>query len=265
MSASKRRFAALLISDLHLAPSRMEVVDRFLRFLAGPARESDQLLILGDLFEVWIGDDEDSDWLETIYLAMRECVAADVSIAVMRGNRDLLLGDRFAAACNATLLDDTALVTLAGTPTLLSHGDQWCTSDHTYQQLRRRLHSTEWQEEFLSRPLAARRAMAHSMRQQSVDYQQQNQSAAIAIDLELAVGQAESFGARHIVHGHLHRAGHQIDKKSGIECHSLAAWDESGHAIGIDQKGGFMAPAPIAWARQSIPAQSDLSPEHKAE
>jgi len=141
----------LFISDLHLSASRPAMVGAFERFCAGPAREAIELYVLGDLFDTWAGDEQLSEPLAAgVAAALAGVAAAGTAVAVMRGNRDLLLGERFAAASGARLLPDTIVAGIAGTPTLLLHGDTLCTDDAGYQRYRARVHDPVLQRRFLA-------------------------------------------------------------------------------------------------------------------
>src|SRR5437764_15395407 len=118
----------LFISDLHLSPARPQMRAAFDAFCQGPARDATALYVLGDLFDSWLGDDQLREaFAAGVAGALRSLASAGVSLALMRGNRDLLLGKRFAEAAGATLLPEQIVVDLHGTPTLLLHGDELCT------------------------------------------------------------------------------------------------------------------------------------------
>ncbi len=126
----------LFISDLHLAAERPQAVELFLQFASARARQADVLFILGDLFDAWIGDDDDGALAIRVRGALRDLTAAGVSVFFQGGNRDFLIGTRFAAETGVGLLPDYTVVDLYGTPTLLTHGDLLCTDDLDYQQAR---------------------------------------------------------------------------------------------------------------------------------
>ncbi|HVJ61626.1 MAG TPA: UDP-2,3-diacylglucosamine diphosphatase, partial [Tahibacter sp.] len=157
----------LLVSDLHLQESRPDLTDIFLRFLRTTARTASGVYILGDLFESWIGDDDDSALALDVQRALRELTDSGVPCGFMAGNRDFLVGERFADATGVVLLGDSAVVDLYGTPTLLLHGDTLCTDDTEYLKVRAMFRDPAWQRQFLAQPLAARRAFAEAARAQS--------------------------------------------------------------------------------------------------
>ena len=143
----------LFISDLHLDDSRPAATEAFLAFLEREARDAEALYILGDLFEYWIGDDDDSAIATRVANALRAYSQAGPRLFLMHGNRDFLLGERFSARVGATLLDDPAVVEEQGQRLLLMHGDSLCTRDVDYQAFRAQARSPEWQEQVLQQPL----------------------------------------------------------------------------------------------------------------
>ena len=154
----------LFISDLHLDAERPEITALFGHFLDGQARSADALYILGDLFEAWVGDDDPSAAGALVAEKLRALVDAGVPAYFIRGNRDFLLGESFAARCGMTLLDDPSIIDLYGTPTLILHGALLCTDDTAYQQFRTQTRDPQWQAQFLAQPLQARLAFAAQAR-----------------------------------------------------------------------------------------------------
>jgi UDP-2,3-diacylglucosamine hydrolase len=232
----------LLISDLHLTAGDAETTRRFLDFIYGPAREADELYILGDLFEAWIGDDEDDPRIEPIVGALKNLTDAGVSCALMHGNRDFLLGRRFCAMTGCRLLGDYERVTLFGEPVLLTHGDLLCTDDTRYMTLRAELRSTEWQRQFLGKSLAERRQIANDLRQLSAT------EIATKNAYIMDVNQAAVERAMHdhdvtlLLHGHTHRpAVHRFDLRgkpaarivlgAWYEQASFVRWTEAGFSL----------------------------------
>jgi UDP-2,3-diacylglucosamine hydrolase len=203
---------ALFISDLHLTAGDAETTRRFVDFMDGPARAASELYILGDLFEAWIGDDDDDPRLRPIVAAIERLTNAGVECALMHGNRDFLLGRRFCEETGARLLGDYERIELFGQPVLLTHGDLLCSDDTRYMTLRAELRSAAWQRDFLARPLAERRQIASDLRQLSAT------EIAAKDDYIMDVNQAtvERTMREHevalLVHGHTHRpAVHRFD------------------------------------------------------
>lgn len=195
----------LFISDLHLDAERPEITALFLRFLADEAAQADALYILGDLFEAWIGDDDDAVLATEVAAGLRRIADGGVPIAFIRGNRDFLLGRSYAARAGFSLLPDPCVVTLYDEPVLLLHGDLLCTDDTAYLAVRRQVRDPGWQEALLHRSLAERRTFAQQARGASAAKQ-----ASMSLDIGDATQDAvdamfRQFGVRRMVHGHTHR------------------------------------------------------------
>lgn len=204
--------ATLFISDLHLDGSRPEVTQQFLRFLKDEGRNADALYILGDLFELWIGDDDTDPEKRRIVAALADLTRSGVPCFVLRGNRDFLLGERFGTESGCRLLEEGTTVDLYGTPVLLMHGDTLCTDDHSYQRLRRILHNRAVQWLLRSLSLARRNALAAKIREGSKAHT--NRTAPMIMDVN-AGAVAAAFAERSVstlVHGHTHRpAVHSLE------------------------------------------------------
>ena len=154
----------LFISDLHLDAAHPGIARQFLAFLDGEAREAAALYILGDLFEVWVGDDDPDPASREIVAALRRLTDGGVPCFVMHGNRDFLLGERFCRETGARLLEDGTVVELDGERVLLMHGDALCTDDVSYQRLRRILRHPLTRWVFRRMSLGQRRALARRLR-----------------------------------------------------------------------------------------------------
>lgn len=202
----------LFISDLHLDEARPDITALFLRFLAEEAGRAESLYILGDLFEAWVGDDVSSPLADTVREGLQRWTAGGGNLFFLRGNRDFLVGPRFAADTGARLLADPCVVTLHGEPTLLMHGDLLCSDDLAYQGFRRQVRDPDWQQQFLAQPLAARLAFAAQARAAS----QQHQSGLIAehtldsitdVTPDTVQATLARYGVTRLIHGHTHRPG----------------------------------------------------------
>ena len=231
--------ATLFISDLHLEADRPEIGEQFLAFLAGPAREADAVYILGDLFEAWVGDDDPSPYYAGMKEAIRELSSSGVPVYFMHGNRDFMIGERFAAETGVTLLPDPHPVELYGEKVLLSHGDYLCTDDVEYQKVRAMTRNPEWQAMMMSKSLEERLAFARQAREQS-----QARSASMTEEIadvnEDAVEAAiREHGVEILLHGHTHRPAvhpfhvderpvHRIVLGDWYEQGSMVEWDEDG-------------------------------------
>ncbi|MGB4948123.1 MAG: UDP-2,3-diacylglucosamine diphosphatase [Candidatus Competibacter denitrificans] len=197
--------ATLFVSDLHLDASCPAITGLFLAFLEDQARQADACYILGDLFEAWIGDDDDAELGRTVALALRGLTDSGVPVFFLHGNRDFLLGERFAATAGFRLLAQTEIIDLYGEPVLLLHGDTLCTDDTAYQAFRAQVRNPLWQAQLLALPLAQRRVLAGQLRETS--RQSTRQKTADIMDVNpVAVTQAlRDHGVQRMIHGHTHR------------------------------------------------------------
>jgi UDP-2,3-diacylglucosamine hydrolase len=215
------------ISDLHLQASEALTFEAWSDYLLHTT--ADAVFILGDLFEVWVGDDV----LSVDGGFERQC--ADVlraastcrAVYIMHGNRDFLMGAALMDACGCTLLDDPSVLTFANQRWLLVHGDAQCLDDTDYMQFRSQVRSSQWQQEFLAKPLAERIAMARGIRAQS-EARKRSDTVYADVDFDAANGLLDSLQARHMVHGHTHRPGkHPL--AAGRERIVLSDWDLAAH------------------------------------
>ncbi len=233
---------ARFVSDLHLRAECPDIADRFARFLADTtAKKTEALFILGDLFEYWIGDDDLADPFNVrISSLLRQAADSGLRIYFLAGNRDFLIGDVFAQAAGMMLIDESQKVGAGGTAILLLHGDTVCTDDLPYQQFRRLVRSSDWQRDFLARPLAERRAEVAELRRRSAEAMQ-GKTAAIMDANPSAVRDALIHSAcRLMIHGHTHRPGREaITLGDGsAERWVLSDWETGrGDALEIDAAG----------------------------
>ncbi len=226
----------LFISDLHLDDSRPHITTLFQRFLATQARKADALYILGDLFESWIGDDDDAPLANTIANALLDLKRSGVPCHFMHGNRDFLLGETYAERAGFSLLNDPTVIDLYGVPTALVHGDALCTDDHAYQAFRQQVRNPFWQQGFLAQPLATRREMARQARTES-----QRHTAAANMEImdvnAAAVARAmHEAGVHRLIHGHTHRPATHSFQLNGLPATRivLGDWYEQGSVLTVD-------------------------------
>lgn len=239
--------AALFISDLHLDPARPAATRAFLRFLETGAREAGHLYILGDLFEFWIGDDEDKPPAGDVRDALAAYTGAGHRCSIMRGNRDFLLGRHFAAMTGAELLPDPATITLEGERILLSHGDLLCTDDQAYQRYRRRVHDPRLQRLFLALPRGWRRRVGAIGRRRSRRHAQGLPAEAMDVNQAAVCAAMRQAGVLQLVHGHTHKpAIHSFELDGRPATRSvLGAWDDCGSVLGWSAGGPTLASLPF--------------------
>ena len=229
--------APRFISDLHLTQDQPRTLERFLR-LAGQL-SGGEILILGDLFEYWAGDDESFEGIgATVAGALRAARDRGTSVYIMLGNRDLLLGRRFCAAAGAVMLADPCRTVIDGVPTLLSHGDAYCTRDTAYMAYRRKVRNPIFQYLFLRRPLSERRAIIQQLRQHSERGKKMLAADIMDVTSE-AVDEALRQGrALRMIHGHTHRPDFHRFTLDGraAERWVLPDWDFDGEV----PRGGYL-------------------------
>ncbi|WP_277052135.1 UDP-2,3-diacylglucosamine diphosphatase [Zestomonas thermotolerans] len=237
----------LLISDLHLEEKRPDITRAFLHFLDTRARQAEALYILGDFFEVWIGDDAMSPFQRRIAQALHALSETGTRIYLMHGNRDFLIGRDFCRAAGCTLLADPTRVELNGEPVLLMHGDSLCTRDLGYIRLRRWLRNplSLWLLRHL--PLATRQKLARKLRQESRAQTRMKASEITDVTPEEVPRVMAAHGVRTLIHGHTHRpAIHRLEVEGQpAQRIVLGDWDRQGWALQVDDQGGFRQ-APFA-------------------
>lgn len=209
----------------------------FRRFIAVHASRAEALYILGDLFDSWAGDDDLDDPFHALVVAELHGLAQrGVTVCLLHGNRDLLIGDKLAGACCATLLNDPALVDLYGQPVLLSHGDTLCTDDTEYQRFRAEVHDANFQKQFLERPLVERKACIAQLRSRSIAEKQGKESAIMDVSDGAVAALLREHGYPRLIHGHTHRPNRHLHRVDGHVCERwvLGDWHSHGSALYCD-------------------------------
>ncbi len=237
---------AWFASDLHLDPSTPRIAERFQRVLAGPVRGARALFLLGDIFEAWLGDDDPEPAHREAIAAIARVADAGTLVYVMRGNRDFMLGERFCREAGAILLEDPAILEVAGTRLLLSHGDGLCVDDRAYQKLRALVRDPGLRARFARLPLDARRRLAMEARAGSREHLA-NASDYITDVNEAAVESVfRDSGAALMIHGHTHRPGVHRGEACGVARTRvvLGAWHDAADVVRWDGEGWQLLPCP---------------------
>ena len=230
------RTLALFISDLHLQPSHPATSAAFFAFLKDRAMAADSLYLLGDLFEYWAGDDD----LETLHpqlvaKALRAVSDAGVKVYWIAGNRDFLVSTGFAEAAGLTLLDEPHVTSIGGHRIALVHGDAQCTDDVKYMQFRAQVRTQQWQQQFLSLPLAKRKEIIAGLREGSREAQSGKNYEIMDVTPQAIDDLFDATGADVIIHGHTHRpALHQYGERKR---YVLPDWDLDAEV----PRGGWIA------------------------
>ena len=217
------------ISDLHLDPSRSHCTEGFLRYLSR-IQASDQLYILGDLFEAWLGDDDDTAFTRAIAAALQTCSG---TLYFMHGNRDFLLGEVYAERCGLTLLPEHHQITVGSETILLLHGDSLCTDDTAYMKIRPMLRDPSFQKQLLAKPILERQAIALDARAESQAHTSQTKLAIMDVNPQAVRDALLAQQCQTMIHGHTHRP---FDHQSVLEDQIgrrmvLGDWDIEGWHI----------------------------------
>ena len=240
--------AVYCISDLHLSEARPQLTAALLRFLQQQLHEGDQLYILGDLFDVWVGDDAADSCALTVATALRQCQQQGITTFYIHGNRDFLIREGYAARAGLTLLPEQHQVDFYGTPALLMHGDSLCTRDLAYMQFRRKARSWWWPRLVLLAPRWYRHRRAAAYRAHSQMVKQVKSLEIMDVTPDEVVRVMTESGCRWLIHGHTHRpACHRVKLATGDGWRLvLGEWHDSISYLRIDERGPQLCFAPLA-------------------
>jgi len=195
----------LFIADLHLESDREDISDLFYKFLKNEARDADALYILGDLFEVWFGDDNPSEYPAFVATQIKAVSDSGVPVYYIHGNRDFTIGRRYAKKSGMIILPEAKVIDLYGHPTLIMHGDSLCTLDVAYQKFRKKSRSWWWKSIMLSLPLSYRQKLARDVREKSKLKKQGADLTIMDVTQDEVELQMKKFGVDRLIHGHTHR------------------------------------------------------------
>ncbi len=212
----------LFISDLHLQAVDAPAYLRFRELLQVEGQWADAIYILGDLVEMWIGDDDDSPLARQMTQDLQAAAKA-TQIYLMHGNRDFLMGEDFAGRAGCTLLADPHVTE---DKLLLCHGDSLCTDDKEYQMMRTLLRSAEWQQDILSKSLAERKQIGDGMRAQSRTSNANKPSNIMDVNPAATMDLIEQYDGQTLIHGHTHRPG--MHRVNGVQRIVTGAWENCG-------------------------------------
>ena len=232
---------SLFVSDVHLCESRPKITQAFVQFLKTTATHAQALYILGDLFEYWAGDDAIALGKQSEVIdALKQLSSKNVSVYLMHGNRDFLLGEGFAKATGMTILPDPSLLTLYGKLVLLSHGDALCTDDIAYQKFRQEVRTDDWKAGFLNQPLNKRIATIEQLREKSEQEKSAKSMQIMDVNQNAVEALLTQFGFPPIfIHGHTHRPNKHLHSVQQHTCERwvLGDWYEQGSYLKLDSSG----------------------------
>ena len=195
----------IFISDLHISLEKTEITRRFISFLANQAQEASALYILGDLFDAWIGDDDNTPPNKRVKEKIKQLTDSGTQVFLQQGNRDFLIGQQFCKETGITLLDDYAVIDIFGAKTLLTHGDLLCSDDIPYQAFRKKSHTTEWKQNVLSKPLIIRLLAARWYRFRSLLHKRKKSQDIMDVNQQTVIDVLIEHDCLRLIHGHTHR------------------------------------------------------------
>ena len=223
----------IFISDLHISLEKPDITNRFLGFLENQASKASAVYILGDLFDAWIGDDDNTPPNKKIKEQLKKLTDSGTRVFLQQGNRDFLIGQQFCLETGISLLDDYAVIDLYDVKTLLTHGDLLCTDDIPYQAFRKKSHTKEWQQNVLSKPLIVRLIAARWYRFRSHFHKRKKSQEIMDVNQHTVINVMKENHCFRLIHGHTHRqAVHdfEIDGKPA-QRFVLAEWKKGGTNI----------------------------------
>lgn len=234
-------FEAVFISDLHLHRENKVLQVRFDAFIEWIAFKTKALYILGDFFHAWAGDDSGSDWSESIASRLAALTRQGIKVFFMPGNRDFLLGKRFAKSANIVLLTDPSVLYLEGQKLVLSHGDRYCKQDRMHQLLIKITRNRVFIRLFLALPLGLRKAMVEGVRGYSLRNTPQKDPAIFKITLKSLIQHLKTLKVNTIIHGHIHQPKcciHRV-KTQAFKQFVLSDWDDKPAILIYNKSDGF--------------------------
>jgi len=227
------------ISDLHLEESRPDIIQAFFSFMDAIQHDAESLYILGDFFESWIGDDENTPLQLSVKESLKALTDRGASLFFMHGNRDFLIGELFEKETGATILDDPSLIDLAGESVLLMHGDSLCTGDTSYMKFRATIRNPAFLEPFLKRPIEERKITAQQLRAMSQANNQNKSMDIMDVTPEEVVKEMQAHNIHTLIHGHTHRPQvHEIEMNGTKDTRIvLGDWDKDVWYLKVSQNG----------------------------
>ena len=235
------------VSDLHLKPERPDLTRAFSRLLDTTFQDASELYLLGDIFEAWIGDDTPTPTLEPIFHSLKQLSDQGCKVFFQHGNRDFLVGEAFAKSINASLLPEELTVDLPVGKAVISHGDQLCLDDIEYMQFRTMVRNPQWQQDFLSKSLEERLAIARQIRDASKERTAEKAEYITDVNQQAVTDLFIRSGVDLMIHGHTHRPcihQHEVDGKQATRI-VLGDWDKLGWYLKVDKQGYDLINFPI--------------------
>ena len=221
------------VSDIHLSEKRPDLTNAFKVFLNESKEACTHLFILGDLFEIWIGDDDDNLFHKDIKTTLSEFVLDGPEVFFMHGNRDFLIGKTFANEVGISIISDPYSLDINGLKTILSHGDFLCTDDSDYIEFRNNVRSEEWQKDFLAKSIDERNEIANLLRSESKNATSEKSLEITDANLETVNNFIQENNPDIFIHGHTHRP--KIHQHNLTKRVVLGDWDKCGWYLSIEE------------------------------
>ena len=227
------------ISDLHISEAQSEIGEQFIDFLGHHALKYNALYILGDLFEYWLGDDDINPYLNNIKNALLNYTKTGIPIYFIHGNRDFLIGEKFANETGIKILSDPTIIQIYNEDILISHGDLFCTDDVSYQATRELTRDPKWQEMMLNKSLEERKAFALEARLKSKNHMKDLADNITDVNQTEIANTFKKFNLKTIIHGHTHRpAIHNLNiQNTDRQRIVLGDWYDQGSCLEWDESG----------------------------
>lgn len=227
------------ISDLHLSAGQPALTKLFIHYLGHKAHEADALFILGDLFEVWLGDDMVLSEYQDAISAIKKLTYSGIPVYIMYGNRDFLMREQFEQLTGCQLINDPTIIDLYGTPTVLMHGDTLCTDDTDYQKFRTMVRNPQWQNELLNKTPDERLALAKEYREISKSATGNKTNEIMDVNQEQVISIMQKYNVSQLIHGHTHRPDthHFSLEDKELTRIVLSDWNNCGYVLVCDESG----------------------------
>ena len=229
----------LFVSDIHLCQQRPELTNAFVNFLQTTASTCQQLYLLGDIFDAWIGDDFIDPKMQTVFDSLQQLSAGGCQLFFQHGNRDFLIGSQFEKLTNVTILPESTIITLPTQQALIMHGDQLCTDDIEYQNFRSMVRSEQWQQQFLAKPITERLSIAEHLRSTSKQMTKQKDNDITDVNQNAVIDTLNQAKVNLLIHGHTHRPMIHSIKQTDTDSTRvvLGDWDTSLWYLRCDETG----------------------------
>tara|TARA_B100000214_G_scaffold290404_1_gene220115 strand:- start:237 stop:959 length:723 start_codon:yes stop_codon:yes gene_type:complete len=227
----------IFISDLHLDKTRPNVINYFIKFIENQSVTMDNLYILGDFVESWVGDDDPADGITDAFELLKS-ISKKTKIYFMHGNRDFMISSKICNKYGMELIDDPTIVNLYNRRILLMHGDTLCVDDIKYQEFRQLVRNKSWQLQMMEKPLEERLMLADALRNKSMDETTHKNEFIMDVNEEEVKKCFRDSGAEIIIHGHTHRPMvHEVEiDKRKYKRAVLGDWGSKSHVIILNEK-----------------------------